>query len=321
MRNRIRKEKYKGKKTQNLVTQPSKPQPSSNPSLPRTAHARGPNSTVLARASHSSSRGPSHSLSPRGQQTNQPSSPRPRLSPAPPDNWAPRVSRLSHARARVALAEHPGPPVGIVFSTFLHPRARLALLAGPPQPRLPRCAVDRPASQAYRPASPERTPLPEDSPTELGDHAELLLDPLSPHGTKSRPQSSPALPSNARTPRTPAASFIWRSSPLGALTTPRQSRQQAPEPPPPRHCWHGALRHRGPAAPPRHNPGELLKSLRPGVRSFSDPSFSDPDPCNDLFVCSVDLRRRSSTPTTLRVTPTRFKPSVRTYTSSHFSWR
>ena len=205
------------------------------------------------------------------------------------------------------VADWPGPPVGFIFSTFFPPSARTPLLAGPPQPGLP--------------AAPWTAPILQDPPTNRPVLARLLeaarrardlagqrLDPLSPHGTKSRPQSSPALPSNARTPRTPAASYIWRSSPLGALTTPRQSRQQAPEPPPPRHCWHGALRHRGPAAPPRHNPGELLKSLRPGVRSLSDPSFSDPDPCNDLFVCSVDLRRRSSTPTTLRVTPTRFKP-------------
>jgi hypothetical protein len=153
----------------------------------------------------------------------------------------------------------------------------------------PRCAVARPASQAYRPASPERPPLPEVSPTELGDHAEPLLDPLSPHGTNpGRVSCQPSV--HGAHAQEPGAPFNWHCSRAPDLPSSRSRHLCTAPPRSHSSAAQSTVRRRSHAAPPHPSPGQTRRSPASAPASFPRPAPATP--AREAFGFCAERRRR-----------------------------
>ena len=181
-------------KTPNLKTSPKQPKPSSEPAaqlLPR------PTPLLLLRSGPAPTRAAHPSASQRSalhsRMAHAAAYPARAAARSPACQQGPRVRRLSHALARVALAEHPGPLSALSSSPALF-LARLCSARA--MPRCPR------AISGFTGPLASRAPLLEVSP-ELGSSQIMGRDPFPPRGNNRRdPRRNHA---RARMPKSPHA--------------------------------------------------------------------------------------------------------------------
>ena len=154
---------------------------------------------------------------------------------------------MSVARSQSATVR-PGPRVSSFL--YLRPQSPPGLSAPP----LSRCPAAPPhlRSRLSPPAGP---PL-----TSARAHIQDSKRRRANFGSEVEPahaHSGRAVIPAIQTPRSWPFPLPYRTRPSpSAPISPRRSRPRVPEPPPPRHCWHEALRHRGAAVqlhpePPR----------------------------------------------------------------------